>query len=188
MERLTRYFYENSAGVDCEKCGRRKNGKCNTSADCAKTVADRLAAIEDILGDTYDLDRLRELVEADRNQEFQRHLKRFDIMPPKKLREIKKMDEEAIQRWLSRSLMTNGISEDRLRELCEAERDGRCVVLPCKVGDKMKYIDDSESLGVEVVQKIVVEVETDSGIYSSSELSRKDFEAAEAALKGERDG
>lgn len=28
-------------------------------------------------------DRLRELVEADRNNEFQRHLKRFDIMSPK---------------------------------------------------------------------------------------------------------
>lgn len=28
-------------------------------------VIDRLAAIEDIMGDTYDLDRLRELVEAD---------------------------------------------------------------------------------------------------------------------------
>ncbi len=28
-------------------------------------VCDRLAAIEDILGDDYDLDRLRELVEAD---------------------------------------------------------------------------------------------------------------------------
>lgn len=42
---------------------------------------DRLAAIEDILGDNYDLDRLRELVEAD--------------------------------------------------------RDGRCVVLPCKVGEKV---------------------------------------------------
>ena len=30
------------------------------------TVADRLAAIEDILGDEYDLDRLRELAQADR--------------------------------------------------------------------------------------------------------------------------
>ena len=26
---------------------------------------------------------------------------------------------------------------DRLRELCAAERDGRCVVLPCKVGDTL---------------------------------------------------
>ena len=67
MERLTRYFYENCAGVDCEKCGRRKTGKCNTSADCAQTIADRLAAIEDILGDDYDLDHLRELVEADQD-------------------------------------------------------------------------------------------------------------------------
>lgn len=66
MERMTKYFYEDSAGVDCTKCGRRKIGKCNTSADCAQTVADRLALIEDILGETYDLDRLRELIEADR--------------------------------------------------------------------------------------------------------------------------
>ena len=44
-----------------------------------QSVADKCADLEDILGDTYDLDRLRELVEAD--------------------------------------------------------KDGRCVVLPCKEGD-----------------------------------------------------
>lgn len=33
----------------------------------AKSVIDRLAVIEDILGDDYDLDRLRELVGADRD-------------------------------------------------------------------------------------------------------------------------
>ena len=47
-------------------------------------LAERLATIEDILGDDYDLDRLRDLVEAD--------------------------------------------------------RDGRCVVLPCKVGDTLYRI------------------------------------------------
>jgi uncharacterized protein (DUF2249 family) len=31
--------------------------------------------------------------------------------------------------------ITNGIEPDRLREMCDAERDGRCVVMPCKVGD-----------------------------------------------------
>lgn len=31
-----------------------------------KKAVDRLSAIEDILGDEYDLDRLRELVQADR--------------------------------------------------------------------------------------------------------------------------
>lgn len=30
---------------------------------------------------------------------------------------------------------------DRLRELVEADRGGRCVVLPCKVGDKAYVID-----------------------------------------------
>ena len=47
--------------------------------DCVKDMASRLASIENILGDDYDLDRLKELVEVD--------------------------------------------------------RDGRCVVLPCKIGD-----------------------------------------------------
>lgn len=48
-----------------------------------KSVVLRLSSIENILGDDYDLDRLNEIVEADRKNEFQRHLKRFDIMPPK---------------------------------------------------------------------------------------------------------
>ena len=33
-----------------------------------KKAVDRLSAIEDILGDEYDLDRLRELVQADRER------------------------------------------------------------------------------------------------------------------------
>ncbi len=55
----------------------RQNGKvkwsiCSAGLGDAPTEylygehADRLAAIEDILGDEYDLDRLRELAEADR--------------------------------------------------------------------------------------------------------------------------
>lgn len=30
-----------------------------------------------------------------------------------------------------------GVEPSRLRELAEADKDGRCVVLPCKVGDKL---------------------------------------------------
>ena len=30
---------------------------------------------------------------------------------------------------------------DRLRELAEADKDGRCVVLPCKVGDTAYYLN-----------------------------------------------
>ena len=35
--------------------------------DCVKDMASRLASIENILGDEYDLDRLRELIEADKD-------------------------------------------------------------------------------------------------------------------------
>lgn len=31
--------------------------------------------------------------------------------------------------------LTKGITTDRLDAICTAERDGKCLVLPCKVGD-----------------------------------------------------
>lgn len=99
---------------------RRKNGVIQSDLKQKENAMSRLAAIEDILGDSYDLDRLRELVQAD--------------------------------------------------------REGRCVVLPCKVGDKMQYIDGYESIGSEIVEKIVIEIETDRGIYSANELKPEDFE------------
>lgn len=36
---------------------------------------------------------------------------------------------------------TEDIENPRLTELCEAERHGRCVVLPCKIGDFIYDID-----------------------------------------------
>ena len=35
---------------------------------------------------------------------------------------------------------------DRLRELAEADKDGRCVVLPCKVGDTFYTIEQQWTL------------------------------------------
>ena len=34
-----------------------------------------------------------------------------------------------------------GVERSRLRELAEADKDGRCVVLPCKVGDTVYMIE-----------------------------------------------
>ena len=39
------------------------------------------------------------------------------------------------------STITSGIPLDRLEAICQAERDGRCVVLPCKVGDMVYVLD-----------------------------------------------
>lgn len=63
MERLTKYLESGSAtrfdcNIECDYCF----GGCEKS----QGIVDRLATIEDILGDGYDLDRLRELAQADR--------------------------------------------------------------------------------------------------------------------------
>lgn len=95
MERLTydfciagkRYWQVKGAdNLECsEVCRSRDDEGCN---GCPIANAfDRLAAIEEILGDDYDLDRLKEIVKAD--------------------------------------------------------REGRCITLPCKVGDPIWEVIDS---------------------------------------------
>ena len=103
MERLTKRWgaqpYPNLAGkVICEY------KECDSTRGCENCIhgryKDRLAAIEDILGDEYDLDRLRELAQAD--------------------------------------------------------REGRCVVLPCKIGDtiyQVDYMTHGEALRAGVPEK-----------------------------------
>lgn len=75
MERLTYDFCINGMhcwqvkGADNLECGEVCESR-NESGCIGCPIAnafDRLAAIEDILGDDYNLDRLRELVEADRD-------------------------------------------------------------------------------------------------------------------------
>ena len=65
MERLTRYFSDWAHGAEGDSDKGLTGAYCRGKFE-ATAIVDRLAAIEDILGDTYDLDHLRELVEADR--------------------------------------------------------------------------------------------------------------------------
>lgn len=106
------------------------------------------------------------------------------------------------------------VSVDRLRELVEADRDGRCVVLPCKVGDILYEVDDpsygvivckvkdvrsywKHFLGIstnEIVKGCTVAVDVIEGHGKGAEYSFEDYEIgetvfltraeAEAALKG----
>lgn len=93
----------------------------------------------------------------------------------------------------------------RLKELIEADRDGRCVVLPCKLHDKVFFIENGCVKETEVDSfhnwtsgRWKISTHTDrmydhwkgyeidfSGIGKTVFLTRED---AEAALKGERDG
>lgn len=64
MERLTEKHY-NGDGYYM-KCSETCPSDCSEICDCEELdrIVDRLGAIEAILGDDYDLDRLRELVES----------------------------------------------------------------------------------------------------------------------------
>lgn len=51
-----------------------------------------------------------------------------------------------------------GIEPDRLTEICAAEREGRCVVLPCKVGDTVYKLTSDALSGIEEtkINRIVI--------------------------------
>lgn len=118
MERMTYDFcmdgnhcwqVKGADNLECrEVCERQGDAGCKT-CPIAKAF-DRLATIEDTLGDEYDLNLVQRLIQAYKEG-------RYIIM---------KEPEQA------------GVS--RLRELAQADREGRCVVLPCKVEDDV-YIN-----------------------------------------------
>lgn len=104
MERLTvRQSESEEAYLSCEKCGKKAFSECWDEMDCQKTAIDRLAAIEDILGDEYDLNRLLQLVS-------QRMTMREDVSERMKL--------------------VGNMPIDRLRDLVEDDRDGRVKIHP----------------------------------------------------------
>lgn len=131
MKRLTRRL----------ECGRACFNS-NLYGQINKEVCERLATIEDILGDDYDLDRLKELVQAN--------------------------------------------------------REGKCVVLPCRVGDKVyciqSYFNDAKMRSEKKVKCRVVDFmqslpdlfECEGMIYKFSDIGKIVFltsEEAESALE-----
>lgn len=49
--------------------------------------------------------------------------------------------EQAVRNILAKICERYGVAAERLIELAEADRDGRCVVLPCRVGDVLYKVD-----------------------------------------------
>ena len=120
MERYTYWCDDGNGGGEWRVntiCGKEQRGP----------HVDRLAAIEDILGDDYDLDRLRELVEAD--------------------------------------------------------RDGRCVVLPCKEGTILQR--DGFNFEADHWNIILTAFAEDESTKSGHRVKLFHVEEAEAALKGD---
>lgn len=85
-----------------------------------KSIALRLSEIENVLGDDYNLSLIRHLVEAERDG-------RIIVM--------KYAEREGVA---------------RMKELAKADMEGRCVVLPCKLHDKVFFIENGEVKETEV--------------------------------------
>nr|DAG70834.1 MAG TPA: hypothetical protein [Caudoviricetes sp.] len=87
-----------------------------------------------------------------------------------------------------------GMTIDRLHELAQADKEGRCVVLPCKIGGTVYSIrhervpDDDYRMSFHTEMRIVSQK---FGLIHADCIGKSVFltrEAAEAALRRERDG
>lgn len=69
MKRLTEQHFKKADGyyMKCSEYCEKEHSMC-LECDRSDEIVDRLGAIEDILGNDYDLDRLLELVQADRER------------------------------------------------------------------------------------------------------------------------
>ena len=96
-----------------------------------------------------------------------------------------------------------GVEPSRLRELAEADKDGRCVVLPCKVGDTVwrivrdgePHITRDEVRDMYFADDMTPCVELVGGRVTFTEkfgktvfLSRAEAEKALRGMEGKKDG
>ena len=65
------------------------------------------------------------------------------------------MDHEAAEQLRQ---LCQGCDLDRLEELAEADKDGRLVVLPCKVGDRLYEVTGRKTISVYKVRAIRAEL------------------------------
>ena len=96
-----------------------------------------------------------------------------------------------------------GVEPSRLREIAEADKDGRCVVLPCKVGDTVwrivrdgePHITRDEVRDMYFADDMTPCVELVGGRVTFTEkfgktvfLSREEAEKALRGMEGKKDG
>ena len=111
MKRLTKWIEGlEQARISCKICGKTAIYECWSQENCTQTAVDSLAAIEDILGDDYDLERLKVM-----------------------MTQCMSMREEVSERFR----ITGSIPVERLRELVEADKASRCVLHPLKAEDEV---------------------------------------------------
>ena len=91
----------------------------------------------------------------------------------------------------------DGLPIDRLRELAEADKDGRVVVLPCKVGDVLYAAESAPVIPLHVMEVAIYlalegedggDYERISNIGKTVFLTREEAEKALQEMEGKKDG
>lgn len=148
----------------------------NCSRPCdQRKLWERLKAIEDILGDDYDLDRLRELVESDRDGRIFITLPYEEEEGPSVNDPVGPEGEPGVldSKWYKRA-----------GELMEADRDGRCMVMPSG-----GYADkDGENALKSAMNTRFYHNNPVTRYIADAVAEKLTREAAEAALKGDQHG
>lgn len=132
-ERLTKRDTDGQAMMDCEKC------KADWTGKHGKPMADCTAL--------YCRNRLKDRLAAYEDSEC----------APEEGLPKDKADEIALK-LMRLADLESLCSYTRLRELAEADKDGRVVVLPCKVGDRLYEVTGRKTISVYKVKAIRVEL------------------------------
>ena len=119
--------------MDCEKC------KADWTGKHGKPMADCTAL--------YCRNRLKDRLAAYEDSEC----------APEEVLPKDKADEIALK-LMRLADLESLCSYTRLRELAEADKDGRVVVLPCKVGDRLYEVTGRKTISVYKVKAIRVEL------------------------------
>ena len=113
MERMTKRDTDGQAMMDCEKC------KADWTGKHGKPMFDCTAL--------YCRNRLKDRLAAYEDTG----------LPPE---DVEALKLSAMGKAIAEITEFDGLPIDRLRELAEADKDGRVVVLPCKVGDTVYWV------------------------------------------------
>lgn len=108
----------------------------------------------------------------------------FSVVPQEKYKRILMEEKPSVEKIYNRlkkieDILGDEYDMDRLQELVEGDRDGRCVMLPCKVGTPIYYWVDKGTKYQTLFQKKFC-------LEDANLIGRKYFltkEDAEAALK-----
>lgn len=117
MERLTKRDTDGQAMMDCQKCKADWTGKHGKPMDSCTAL--------------YCRNRLKDRIAAYEDSG----------LTPERCAEFARADAEG-RYIVMRDAEQEGVA--RLRELAEADKDGRLVVLPCKVGQRVFALLDTD--------------------------------------------